>query len=95
MVGSSHEGLHRICQADPAGFWRTLQRVLDAPIPEPHDFVVLNADLTEVGPGEPVRQGDRGDGREQGRTGSRSSDTSRGHGGCGTSRTGVSGEPGR
>ncbi|WP_405535779.1 hypothetical protein OG787_18540 [Streptomyces sp. NBC_00075] len=50
MVGSSHEGLHRICQKDPAGFTRTLQRVLHIPIPEPRDFAVLNADLTEIEP---------------------------------------------
>ena len=50
MVGSSHEGLHRICQKDPAGFTRTLQRVLHIPIPEPREFAVLNADLTEIEP---------------------------------------------
>jgi hypothetical protein len=52
MVGSPHEGLHRICQKDPAGFTRTLQRVLHIPIPEPRDFAVLNADLTEIEPVE-------------------------------------------
>lgn len=52
MVGSSHEGLHQICQKDPAGFTRTLQRVLHIPIPEPRDFAVLNADLTEIEPVE-------------------------------------------
>lgn len=38
MVGSSHEGLHRVSQKDPAGFTRTLQAVLHVPIPEPRDF---------------------------------------------------------
>ncbi|MEU6009087.1 hypothetical protein [Streptomyces sp. NPDC047453] len=52
MVSSSHEGLHQICQKDPAGFTRTLQRVLRIPIPEPRDFAVLNADLTEIEPVE-------------------------------------------
>ncbi|MBC2908283.1 hypothetical protein H4N64_43745, partial [Streptomyces sp. PSKA01] len=45
-------GLHQICQKDPAGFTRTLQRVLHIPIPEPRDFAVLNADLTEIEPVE-------------------------------------------
>ncbi|MBZ9644544.1 hypothetical protein [Streptomyces sp. PSKA30] len=52
MVGSPHEGLHQICQKDPAGFTRTLQSVLHIPIPEPRDFAVLNADLTEIEPVE-------------------------------------------
>ncbi|MFV8186115.1 hypothetical protein [Streptomyces sp. AF1B] len=52
MVSSSHEGLHQICQKDPAGFTRTLQRVLHIPIPEPREFAVLNADLTEIEPVE-------------------------------------------
>ncbi|MFB7459837.1 MULTISPECIES: hypothetical protein [unclassified Streptomyces] len=52
MVSSPHEGLHQICQKDPAGFTRTLQRVLHIPIPEPRDFAVLNADLTEIEPVE-------------------------------------------
>lgn len=52
MVGSPHEGLHRICQKDPASFTRTLQHVLHIPIPEPREFEVLNADLTEIEPVE-------------------------------------------
>ncbi|MBT2418587.1 hypothetical protein J7F01_19450 [Streptomyces sp. ISL-22] len=52
MVSSSHEGLHQLCQKDPAGFTRTLQRVLRIPIPEPREFAVLNADLTEIEPVE-------------------------------------------
>lgn len=50
MVSSSHEGLHRLSQKDPAGFTRTLQQVLHIPIPEPREFAVLNADLTEIEP---------------------------------------------
>jgi hypothetical protein len=50
MVSSSHEGLHRLSQKDPAGFTRTLQKVLHIPIPEPREFAVLNADLTEIEP---------------------------------------------
>ncbi|MFE0251394.1 hypothetical protein [Streptomyces sp. NPDC059010] len=52
MVSSPHEGLHQLCQKDPAGFTRTLQRVLRIPIPEPREFAVLNADLTEIEPVE-------------------------------------------
>ncbi|MGW3723768.1 hypothetical protein [Streptomyces sp. F001] len=52
MVGSPHEALHQFCQKDPAGFTRTLQRVLHIPFPEPRDFAVLNADLTEIEPVE-------------------------------------------
>lgn len=36
MVSSSHEGLHQLC----------------IPIPEPREFAVLNADLTEIEPVE-------------------------------------------
>ncbi|MFI1356799.1 hypothetical protein ACH4TV_24940 [Streptomyces sp. NPDC020898] len=50
MVGSSHEALHRIFQKDPALLTRALQGVLHVPFPEPRDFAVLNADLTEVEP---------------------------------------------
>ncbi|MGW3652250.1 hypothetical protein [Streptomyces sp. NPDC000878] len=52
MVGSSHEALHRIFQKDPALLTRALQSVLHVPFPEPRDFAVLNADLTEIEPVE-------------------------------------------
>ncbi|GGN86068.1 hypothetical protein GCM10011579_077470 [Streptomyces albiflavescens] len=52
MVSSSHEALHRIFQKDPALLTRTLQRVLHIPFPEPREFAVLNADLTEIEPVE-------------------------------------------
>ncbi|WP_443063645.1 hypothetical protein [Streptomyces sp. NBC_00663] len=50
MTSYGKEGLHRFSQKDPAGFTRTLQHVLHIPIPEPRDFAVLNADLTEIEP---------------------------------------------
>ncbi|OSP38952.1 hypothetical protein B7767_34480 [Streptomyces sp. 13-12-16] len=52
MVSSSHEALHRVFQKDPALLTRALQRVLNIPFPEPRDFAVLNADLTEIEPVE-------------------------------------------
>ncbi|WP_055630389.1 hypothetical protein [Streptomyces hirsutus] len=52
MVSSSHEALHRVFQKDPALLTRALQRVLHVPFPEPRDFAVLNADLTEIEPVE-------------------------------------------
>ncbi|MGQ4382655.1 hypothetical protein [Streptomyces sp. SAS_270] len=52
MVSSSHEALHRIFQKDPALLTRALQRVLRVPFPEPREFAVLNADLTEIEPVE-------------------------------------------
>jgi len=50
MVSSSHEALHRVFQKDPALLTRALQDVLHVPFPEPRDFAVLNADLTEIEP---------------------------------------------
>lgn len=52
MVSSSHEALHRVFQKDPALLTRALQRVLNVHFPEPRDFAVLNADLTEIEPVE-------------------------------------------
>ncbi|MFD7765399.1 hypothetical protein [Streptomyces sp. NPDC059787] len=52
MVSSSHEALHRVFQKDPALLTRALQRVLNIHFPEPRDFAVLNADLTEIEPVE-------------------------------------------
>ncbi|MFF9125793.1 hypothetical protein ACF09J_21220 [Streptomyces sp. NPDC014889] len=52
MVSSSHEALHRVFQKDPALLTRAFQRVLRVPFPEPRDFAVLNADLTEIEPVE-------------------------------------------
>lgn len=52
MVSSSHEALHRVFQKDPALLTRALQRVLNIDFPEPRDFAVLNADLTEIEPVE-------------------------------------------
>lgn len=52
MVSSSHEALHRVFQKDPALLTRALQSVLRVPFPEPRDFAVLNADLTESEPVE-------------------------------------------
>ncbi|MFD5218427.1 RpnC/YadD family protein [Streptomyces tendae] len=52
MVGSSHEALHRVFQKDPALLTRAFQKVLHVPFPEPRDFAVLNADLTEIEPVE-------------------------------------------
>ncbi|MFI1421010.1 hypothetical protein ACH4VX_24140 [Streptomyces sp. NPDC020731] len=52
MVSSSHEALHRVFQKDPALLTRALQRVLNVDFPEPRDFAVLNADLTEIEPVE-------------------------------------------
>ncbi|MET9835456.1 hypothetical protein ABZ078_40660 [Streptomyces sp. NPDC006385] len=52
MVSSSHEGLHRVFQKDPALLTRACQRVLHIPFPEPRDFAVMNADLTEIEPVE-------------------------------------------
>ncbi|MFH9981285.1 hypothetical protein ACIP4X_10330 [Streptomyces sp. NPDC088817] len=52
MVSSSHEALHRVFQKDPALLTRAFQHVLRVPFPEPRDFAVLNADLTEIEPVE-------------------------------------------
>ncbi|WP_435283716.1 hypothetical protein [Streptomyces koelreuteriae] len=52
MVSSSHEALHRVFQKDPALLTRALRRVLHVPFPEPREFAVLNADLTETEPVE-------------------------------------------
>ncbi|MFE7433172.1 hypothetical protein ACIPH4_08145 [Streptomyces tendae] len=52
MVSSSHEALHWVFQKDPALLTRAFQRVLHVPFPEPRDFAVLNADLTEIEPVE-------------------------------------------
>ncbi|MFC8085432.1 hypothetical protein [Streptomyces sp. NPDC057340] len=52
MVGSSHEALHRVFQKDPALLTRAFQKVLRVPFPEPRDFAVLNADVTEIEPVE-------------------------------------------
>ncbi|MFJ4487138.1 hypothetical protein ACIP3D_32865 [Streptomyces longwoodensis] len=52
MVGSSHEGMHRVFQKDPGLVTRTCQQILHIPFPEPREFAVLNADLTEIEPVE-------------------------------------------
>ncbi|MFE7727965.1 hypothetical protein ACFYO6_23350 [Streptomyces anthocyanicus] len=52
MVSSSHEALHWVFQKDPALLTRAFQSVLHVPFPEPRDFAVLNADLTEIEPVE-------------------------------------------
>ncbi|MFH8442603.1 hypothetical protein ACH4D3_15425 [Streptomyces sp. NPDC018026] len=52
MVGSSHEALHWVFQKDPALLTRAFQKVLHVPFPEPRDFAVLNADVTEIEPVE-------------------------------------------
>lgn len=50
MVSSSHEGLHRVFQKDPALLTRACQSLLHVPFPEPREFAVLNVDLTEIEP---------------------------------------------
>ncbi|MFD7057976.1 hypothetical protein [Streptomyces sp. NPDC059906] len=52
MVGSTHEALHWVFQKDPALLTRAFQKVLHVPFPEPRDFAVLNADVTEIEPVE-------------------------------------------
>ncbi|MFJ7772447.1 hypothetical protein ACIQ1J_29670 [Streptomyces sp. NPDC097107] len=52
MVSSSHEALHWDFQKDPALLTRAFQSVLRVPFPEPRDFAVLNADVTEIEPVE-------------------------------------------
>jgi hypothetical protein len=52
MVSSPHEGMHRVFQKDPALLTRACQQVLHIPFPEPRDFAVMNADLTEIQPVE-------------------------------------------
>ncbi|WP_405886953.1 hypothetical protein OG739_19465 [Streptomyces longwoodensis] len=52
MVGSSHEGMHRVFQKDPGLVTRTCQQILHIPFPEPREFAILNADLPEIEPVE-------------------------------------------
>jgi hypothetical protein len=52
MAKPEHEALHRIFQQDSRLFARTMRRVFDIDITEPHQVTVLNVDLTETRPVE-------------------------------------------